>query len=217
MTAVTHIIYDLDGLLLNTESLYTLANQQLLAPFGKTFTWALKAKMLGRPAIDAVKILIDDLNLPISLEAYLERRENILQTLFPSAQALPGARELSHYFRQKHIPQAIATSSDLFMFSLKTKAHQSWLNDFQVIITGDDPRIRQGKPEPDIFLLAAKELKAEPKHCLVFEDAPTGVQAAKAAGMRVIAVPDAAMDLSLYTDADQILSSLNEFKPDDWV
>ena len=78
---------------------------------------------------------------------------------------------------------------------------------------GDDPAVVHGKPAPDIFLVAASRLNAAPEECLVFEDAPSGVQAAKAAGMQVIAVPDPNMDRSAYAGADRILNQLTEFDP----
>ena len=109
----------------------------------------------------------------------------------------------------------MATSSTRVLFDLKTQ-HHAWFDQFDQIVTGDDPDIRQGKPAPDIFLTAAKRLGVTPSDCLVFEDAPSGMKAARAAGMAVVVVPEPEMDKSRYTAADEILQSLQEFKPEHW-
>jgi len=96
------------------------------------------------------------------------------------------------------------------MFELKTTRHREWFSIFTAIILGDDPRVRHGKPAPDIFLVAAQALGANSRDCIVVEDAPAGVQAARAAGMRVIAIPDFGMDRCRFTDADVIVSRLDE-------
>ena len=74
----------------------------------------------------------------------------------------------------------------------------------------------RGKPAPDIFLLAAKRIGVSPSECLVFEDAPSGTEAALAAGMSVVVVPNPNMDHSRYKDASQIISSLKNFDPEYW-
>ena len=79
------------------------------------------------------------------------------------------------------------------------------------MVTGDNPGIKNGKPAPDIFLHAASELGAEAGATLVFEDAPSGLEAGKAAGMQVVIVPNPQMDRSRFQGADYILSSLKEF------
>jgi len=86
------------------------------------------------------------------------------------------------------------------------------------IVTGDDPDVKAGKPSPDIFLAAMRrfECDVEPSNCLVFEDAPLGVAAAKTAGMHVVMVPDARLDVSHHKEADQVLSSLLDFNPSAW-
>lgn len=78
--------------------------------------------------------------------------------------------------------------------------------------------MKNGKPHPEIFLASAAKFSPppEPSSCLVFEDAPSGVQAARAAGMHVVMVPDARLDPALHDGASQVLSSLEEFDPTQW-
>ncbi|MFC1849177.1 HAD-IA family hydrolase [candidate division CSSED10-310 bacterium] len=213
---ITHIIFDLDGLLLDTEPFYTLVTQDILDRYGKVFDWSVKSKMMGKQGRDSCKILVEALDLPISAQEFLKEREKKLEALFPKAPLMPGSEQLTRYFFRHKIPQAIATSSSSHSFKLKIQHHQDWLTLFNCYVTGDDPAVQNGKPAPDIFLLAAKRLKAEPSFCLVFEDSPAGVTAAKAAGMAVIAVPDPNINPEAVKAADQTLNSLAEFDPILW-
>jgi pseudouridine-5'-monophosphatase len=213
---ITHIIYDNDGLLLDTEPFYTKAHQILAARYGKVFDWTVKSRMIGLPAEDSAHVVIQALQLPLSVTEYLEERTHLLEQMFPQAEAMPGAMRLSLHLHQAGIPQAVATSSDRIYFDLKITRHQEWFKIFQCVVLGDDPEIRYGKPAPDIFLLAATRLQANPAHCLVFEDSPAGVEAARAAGMRVIAVPDPHMEDIAYPRAHQIIRNLNDFDLARW-
>ncbi|PIA28649.1 hypothetical protein AQUCO_06800075v1 [Aquilegia coerulea] len=88
------------------------------------------------------------------------------------------------------------------------------------IVNGDDPEVKQGKSSPDIFLAAARRFEdglVDPCKILVFEDAPAGVTAAKKAGISVVMVPDPGLDSSYHSGADQVLSSLLDFKPTEWA
>jgi len=217
MTAqISHVIYDNDGLLLDTEPFYTKAHEIIAARYGKVFDWSIKSRMIGLRAQDSAKVLLGALELPYTVEEYLETRSHILKELFPQAESLPGAVRLTRHLHRHGVPQAVATSSDRYNFDLKITHHKQWFNIFECIVSGDDPEIRNGKPAPDIFLLAAKRLSAPPRHCLVFEDSPAGVDAARAAGMHVVAVPDPHMDESAYSNADQIIRSLNELDLPYW-
>jgi pseudouridine-5'-monophosphatase len=213
---ITHIIYDNDGLLLDTEPFYTKAHQIIAARYGKVFDWTIKSKMIGLRAEDSANVLIQSLQLPFTVEEYLEERKHLLVEMFPHADPMPGAVHLTQHLHRIGIPQAVATSSDSYYFQLKITKHQEWFSIFQCVVMGNDPEIKKGKPAPDIFLLAAKRMKADPAHCLVFEDSPAGVEAARAAGMYAVAVPDPNMDDEAFSGAHQIIRSLNEVDLPSW-
>ena len=210
------IIYDMDGLLLDTEDFYTQVTQQIVSRYGKNFDWSVKSQLLGRPALESARTLVEVLELPITPEEYLKERKALLNERFPEAEAMPGAEALTHRLKVGGVPQAVATSSTQEAYALKTRKHQAWFAEFEVVITGDHPEVQQGKPAPDIFLTAARTLGVPPENCLVFEDAPAGIQAARAAGMRVIAVPDPNLRSDVLAEADQCLESLLAFNPQAW-
>ena len=213
---ITHIIYDNDGLLLDTEPFYTEAHGEVAARYGKTFDWSIKSKIIGLRAEDSARTCVDAMGIPLTAAEYLEARKAKLEELFPKAEPLPGAVRLTRWFAERGIPQAVATSAERYHFDLKATRHGEWYALFNCIVTGDDSEVGQGKPAPDIFLLAARRMKADPERCLVFEDAPSGIAAARAAGMYAIAVPDPHMDRGVYHDAHEILGSLEEFDPSRW-
>ncbi|GAQ81640.1 Glycerol-3-phosphatase [Klebsormidium nitens] len=218
---ITHILFDMDGLLLDTERFYTIVQVEILKRFGKTFDWALKSKMIGKPALDAAKIFIDETGLQDELapEGFLEEREEMLAKLFPDANLLPGVDRMVRHLAAKRVPMAVATSSHRRHYELKTTRHKDFFKLFHHVITGDDPAVKKGKPAPDIFEAAASRFDPPapaPEYVLVFEDAPSGVRAARAAEMSVVMVPDENLDASLHHGAHQVLKSLDEFQPHEW-
>ena len=213
---ISCLIYDMDGLLLDTEGIYTEVTQQIVGEYGKVFDWSVKEKIIGRRSIQAAEIIVESLDLPISPQDYLDSRKDVLQEKFKDTEALPGAKEMTTHFSKLGIPQALATSSSSPMFEAKFEKHKKWFSQFAQIVRGDDPELKEGKPAPDIFLLAANRVGVDPAECLVFEDAPTGTEAALAAGMSVVVVPDPNMDHCHYKNASQIISSLKDFDPEYW-
>lgn len=210
---ITHVIYDMDGLLLDTESLNERVNVEIVQRYGKTFTTEIKIAIAGTTAINSAKTIIETLKLPLTVDEYLQERNKLLYPLYSSAKTFPGTVELIEDLASHNVPQAIATSSSRQNFEMKTVNHQDWLKHFELFTLGDDPEIGKGKPAPDIFLLTAKRLNAQPKNCLVFEDSLSGMKAAIAAGMSVVVVPDPVFDKQVFSAADIVLNSMTEFDP----
>ncbi|CAM6105318.1 unnamed protein product [Calypogeia fissa] len=219
--SITHVLFDMDGLLLDTEEFYTVVQQKILERFGKEFNWSLKSKMIGKKALEAGQILVKELGLEgvITPEEFVAEREAMLESMFPNTELLPGAERLVRHLHAHGVPMAIATSSHRRHFELKTMKHGELISLMHHVVVGDDPAVTKGKPSPEIFLTAFARFQ-EPHlttyQVLVFEDAPSGVAAARAANMPVVMVPDARLDPKLHEGADQVLSSLLDFDPGFW-
>jgi pseudouridine-5'-monophosphatase len=210
-------IFDMDGLLLDTEIIYTEVTQELVSKYGKTFPFELKSRMMGRKALDAAQILVSELKLPISPQEYLDEQKEAFQLRFPQCGLMPGVSEYCRILFEKKIPMAVATSSSRYWFEYKTKNHQQLFSYFKSVTTGDDDSVKNGKPAPDIFFVAAERLGMQPEDCVVFEDSVLGVEAVKNAGMGAVAVPDARMDTNDFNKADFILDRIDRFSTDKFL
>jgi hypothetical protein len=129
--AITHVLFDMDGLLLDTESAYTDAQRRVLEAIepglGAAFTWELKAKMMGRTSLAAGRVLVDALDLQnrfnIDAAEFVRRREEVLATLLP-------------HTRASGVPAAVATSSHRAHFELKSRNHGGLFGNFEHVVTG---------------------------------------------------------------------------------
>ncbi|KAJ2463153.1 hypothetical protein GGI03_004022 [Coemansia sp. RSA 2337] len=186
-------IFDMDGLLLDTETIYSEVTNKILEPFGKTFPIETKLKMMGRDVRTATDILLNDLQLPLTFDEYNNQANELKQVYFRRSELMPGVEKLLRHLAKHSIPIAVATSSSKAMFAIKSERHGSVFDLFAGKITcGDDPAVKHAKPAPDIFQIAMQRLDGslQPEDCLVFEDAANGVEAANSARMSSIWVHD---------------------------
>lgn len=201
-------LFDMDGLLLDSEDKYTLSTNTILSRYSKPpLPWHIKAQLQGRPGPQAGKIFAEWANLPISREEYLRQAQELQKDLFPTCKFLPGAREVLKGLKERRVEMALATSSMRANFELKTDHLRGVFDEFfarENQVLGDDRRIPKGrgKPAPDIYLLALETVNARlkrergsearlvsPQECLVFEDSVPGVEAGRRAGMQVVWCP----------------------------
>ena len=205
----THVLFDMDGVLLDTEPLYTIAYDHVMAPYGARLDWETKSSMMGRAALASARLVIDKFALPLTPEELLARRKPILHDLFQNAPAMPGAAALVTKLKARGCRLAVATSSARPLFELKSQ-HHPWFSHFDAIVCGDDPLVKHPKPAPDIFLAAAERLGVTADQCVIFEDSPAGVEAALASGARVIALVDPQMQRTAYQGAHLVIEKYAE-------
>jgi len=211
--SVTAAIFDLDGLLLDTEPFYLEATTTVLAQHGRVLERDVLRRHIGIPSIETMQRLAEHYELTVSGAQLTEERQALLDALLPTAAPRPGARELTAALRAGGVPIAIGTSSTRHTFALKAANHREWFGEFDAVVTSDD--VARGKPHPDIFQRAAELLGRPAAECVVFEDARSGVEAAQAAGMAVVMVPTIGVDPS-GLEPDELLDSLVDFDPQRW-
>lgn len=223
-------LFDMDGLLIDSEDLYTIATNTILQRYDRPLLpWSIKAQLQGRPGPQAGAIFHKWAQLPIPHEQFLEEQKELQTKLFPTTKPLPGVLDLLKGLKQRGVHMALATSSHAGNFKLKSshlpELFKYFAPEHQVL--GDDPRIPagRGKPAPDIYLLALstlnKTLEAQgqppiqPEECLVFEDSVPGVESGRRAGMQAVWCPHPELLTEYKGKEKEVLAGLTGQHKDD--
>ena len=204
------IIFDLDGVLADSETWWTQIDAKLLGEYGVTYHGEHHQNVVGVSYRIAVEFFKKAFGLSAPTEEMMRRRGEIATEFFANRVGLfPNVKEVLEELRQMKLRLAVATSSVSASARPFLDRHQL-TGFFEVIVTGEE--VEHGKPAPDIYLCAAKQLGIPSEECLVVEDALPGVAAARAAKMRVVAIPDRRfVDPRNYEkEADYVLNSLKE-------
>jgi HAD superfamily hydrolase (TIGR01509 family) len=203
-------IFDLDGVLADSEPWWNQIDAKLLSEHGVNYCGEYHRDVLGVSYRLAVEFYKSTFHIAASVDELMRRRGEIATDFFANSVGLfPSAKTTLEQLREMNLHLAVATSSvsaSACPFLDRTGIRTL----FEVIITGDE--VQQGKPHPDIYLQTAKKLGIAPRACLVIEDALAGVAAAKAANMRVAAIPDTRFvaPVEYEKEADYVLGSLSE-------
>ena len=184
------VLFDMDGLLVDSEPLWTIAEEKVAQSLDGVFTPELKARMIGKRIDLAVGILLEGLGTPAAAAADPAEvgRHLMVETaaLFAADVRLqPGALELLDALAKAEVPLALVSSS--FRLLVDAALTSVGADRFAVTIAGDE--VMHGKPDPEPYLTAAKRLNVVPGRCVVLEDAPSGMASAVAAGCGCVYVP----------------------------
>ncbi|MBI5666437.1 MAG: HAD family phosphatase [Chloroflexi bacterium] len=189
MTDPKAIIFDMDGLLVDSEILWADAESRLLAARGKGYNeMTPRDEFVGLRIDEFLDRLCATFDIDESRESlYDELVGDMLQLIPDKVVPMPGAREILDYVRLHNIPCAIASSSPQSIIEAVIET-QGWGDFVQVRVSAES--VGRGKPAPDVYLETARRLGVKPADCLALEDSPNGARAAVAAGMTCYAVPD---------------------------
>jgi HAD superfamily hydrolase (TIGR01509 family) len=183
------IIFDMDGLLVDSERVWQMAETDWLAARGATYSAEKHAPFIGMkltefvPNVKRVYELDDDVDT-----LYNDLIDRMMRRIPTETRTQPGALELVEFVQQQGIPYAIASSSPMNIINATVASQPAWADAFTVRCSADE--VPNGKPAPDVYLLATERLKVTPSACLALEDSRNGARAAIAAGMACYAVPD---------------------------
>ena len=182
------IIFDMDGLLVDSEPVWQIAETAMLTARGKVYDWSIFQHLVGMGTRHFLASVAEAYELPDTVDALLDEMIERMVTLIPQeVQPRPGALEMVQYVTENNIPCAIASSSPIAIIEAVI-ASQNWGYVFSIFCSGQE--VTHSKPAPDIYLLAAERIGVNAAYCFALEDSPTGARAAVAAGMTCFAVPD---------------------------
>lgn len=186
------LLWDMDGLLVDSEPLWTVAERELFAGWGLEFTPAAKAAIVGLRMDAAVRVLLDLAGSPAAGETPASVADRLLRRMAELFRAdlplLPGVLDLLTAARAAGVPQALVSSSYRLLVDAVLAAVPG--HPFAVAVAGDE--VRHGKPHPEPYLTAAARLGVDPARCVVLEDTAAGARAGTAAGARVVYCPSVA-------------------------
>jgi HAD superfamily hydrolase (TIGR01509 family) len=205
------VIYDMDGLLIDSMLHWMDLDREHFGRYGVELTPEIIRQLTGHSGKENAKWIKENILPETNEEEYFSIRQGSFREIYASKTVpLPGADELIIKLKNKGLKQAIASGAPLEVVEI-VASRFDWKQHLDDLISADHVG-DVGKPDPAIFLHAAKKLGVDPKECLVFEDAENGVVAAKRAGMKCIAVPDSRWSFGDFSQADLVVNSLEDEK-----
>lgn len=199
------VIFDMDGLMIDSERVYWAAGREVAKAHGKTVQDTTLGRMMGRSPVDSMRVFAQETGIDRPPEQLLEERDSrVYEMLRTSAEPMPGLQETLERLH-KHFKLAIATSAKRYFVDLIDK-RINFVHYFQVVQTSEG--VVNGKPHPEIYLKAMQRLGVPPERCVVLEDSSNGARAGKNSGAYTIAVPSEHTRDQDFSFVDEVASSL---------
>jgi HAD superfamily hydrolase (TIGR01509 family) len=201
-------IFDLDGVIVLSEPLGLRAWRKWLAPYGKTLSDVAYDNLIGIEARAAAEWVIQHTGVPARVEQALRARPGLLASVVDgSLQPRPGIFELLEVLQARRLALGVASNS-FGEYVRRVLAVMGLQQAFACVCTRED--VQRGKPAPDLYLAAVRCLGLPPGECVAVEDSPTGLEAAVAAGMHAVAVPNIRLRAQDFSGAEASFASLEE-------
>jgi HAD superfamily hydrolase (TIGR01509 family) len=207
MARIKAAIFDMDGLMVETESLYFKAESEAANRYGKTFCMEVMEKMMGHKAERSIQIMRETLGIEAPAEQIMALRDMLYRDLLmQGVKPMNGFLELLDWLERQGFRKAVATSSKP-MFKDIIFNHLNLHDRFEVVVTAED--VSEGKPSPEIYQVVLDRLGLHPWECIVLEDSAAGLKAAKGAGCWCIIVPNPYTQSQDFARADLVVPSLS--------
>lgn len=198
----------MDGVLVDSEPLWEEAETELLKSKGVAYDPLFRDKVVGLGQVECSKLIIAEFGLNCSPEELIKRRIEILFQIYDKKLAMfEGAKSLVEKLKNGGIKTALASSSPMNVIEY-TLEKFSLGGLFNAVVSGDC--VQNGKPAPDIYLLAAEKLGENPSECAAVEDSPRGAKSAVSAGMFCVAIPDKRLKSGQFEICDAVCGSIAE-------
>lgn len=186
------VLFDMDGLMFDTESAYSIVQENMSAKREKSFSLEVKTPLMGKRAHEVMILLNAYWGKNENIEDLLKEQDEELVNIYNlHVEKMVGLDNFISYLNERKIRKCIGTSSRKFLVDILLKKHKLE-NEFEFVVSGD--MVEKGKPDPEIYNKCLEKLNLSSEECLVLEDSLNGIRAGSAAGCKTCAIP------SLFTN-----------------
>ncbi|MCL4415140.1 MAG: HAD family phosphatase [Patescibacteria group bacterium] len=204
------VIFDYDGLIVNSEQVIFEAIKELFKKYKKSLTWEYYLKHIGTPKLIALRHFHADYSLKISFKKFVKERDEIVKKYInDKIKLMPGLLTLLNYLHSKKIAMAIATSGNKNYVSEGLKKFKI-KKYFRTVVYVED--VERGKPYPDLIFEVLKRTNYKPSEAIILEDSPSGIEAAFRAKVFSVAIPTRGVDYKKFSKVSVVCNNLNQVK-----
>lgn len=201
-------LFDMDGLMFDTETAYSVVQEKMSSKRGKVFTLDIKLPLMGKRAHEVMILLNEYWGKNENVEDLLKEQDELLVKIYTeSVEKLPGLDNLLEFLNRNNIRKCIGTSSRRFLVDVLLKKHDLE-NEFEFITSGD--MVQNGKPDPEIYNRCLEILKLDGSECLVLEDSLNGIKSGKSANCKTCAIPSVFTKHEDFSMSDIVVGSLDD-------